>query len=145
MFGMRSVSYSARRGVSRPGTGLLLALWVLFSLVSGATRALCLDFGGDCSPSSTAAAPSAAPCHEQSREREFDPGCGSCVDVLVPDDASARCNRPDRDSGGSAASHPLIAANGSFTRPAVTTAAGGSLPCRNGTPHPPLLTAVLLI
>jgi hypothetical protein len=64
----------------------LLALWCLLWAVSGDARALCLDFGGNCSPS---AAVPAGPCHDQVPEGGSSSNCGACVDILVPDDASA--------------------------------------------------------
>lgn len=108
MFGMRSVRFSARSGVSRAGTSAVLALWCLLSLTIGVTRAYCLEVGGECSP------PGAGPaknCHDQAPGRENDPSCGSCVDVLVPEDVSARCNRPDHSLRAQVAAQPLVAAD----------------------------------
>lgn len=91
---------------------MFLALWCLLSLVGGATRAHCLDFGGECSPS--AAAP-VEPCHSQPSDSAADPGCGSCIDILVNDVAALGCGRFERvlEADGAvqslpAASHALI-------------------------------------
>lgn len=108
MFGMKAVRFLIGNGVSRSGTIVILALWCLLSLTIGATQALCLDDGGDCSPSS---AIPAGPCHDQTPDSGGVPGCGSCIDILVSVDASARCSRPDDELRAPAAAQPLAAAN----------------------------------
>ena len=141
MFGMRSVPFSARAGAWRPGSAAALALWALLSLVSGATQALCLDLGGDCS---TAVA--LASCHGRSGENGSTPDCGSCVDILVPDDASAHHSRPDHDSVSiAAAPYPLIAANGHLDHAADTAATFGTVFGRRSPLCPSPRTTVLLI
>jgi hypothetical protein len=72
----------------------LLALWCVFALASEDARAFCLDRGGDCSPSS--AVPE-GPCHEPAPGGGTTSRCGSCVDILVHEDASARGSRPDHE------------------------------------------------
>jgi len=108
MFGMRLDRFSARRRVSRAGAGVILALWCLLSLTIGATQALCLEVGRECSPLATAPAGN---CHDQAPDRENNPGCSSCVDVLVPEDASARRDRPDHDLRGPSTAQPHVAAH----------------------------------
>lgn len=96
------------RRVSRTGASAILALWCLLSLTIEATQAHCLEVGKECSP------PAAAParnCHDQAPNRESNPGCSSCVDILVPEDGSARCNRPEHDLQAPAAAQPLVDAH----------------------------------
>jgi hypothetical protein len=142
MFGMRLVQFSARYGVSRSGTSVILALWCLLSLTSGATQALCLDGGGKCSPSATAPV---GPCHDQAPETDVTPGCGSCIDIIVPQDASAMHSRPDRELQAPQATQSLVAVNDAFVTwgSALTTTA---VPPTGAPPlHPSLRTTVLRI
>ena len=110
MFGMRFSRFSARSGVSQAGASVILALWCLLSLTIEATRAHCLEVGREC-PAPTAAA--AGNCHDQDPDRASEPSCGTCVDVLIPADASAKCNRPNHDLRApvAATAHPLVAAH----------------------------------
>jgi len=108
MFRTQTVRFSARSGISRAGVSAVLMLWCLLSLTIGATQALCLEVGGECSPS---AAVPAGPCHEQAPDSGLAPVCGSCIDVLVPEDSSANCNRPDRNLQAFAVAQSLLAAN----------------------------------
>jgi hypothetical protein len=117
-------------------------LWSLLSLTIGATQALCLEVGGDCSPS---AAVPAGPCHGQAPDNSFDPGCGTCLDVHVPDDSSASCSRPDHNVQAFAAAQSLLAVNAALITeedPAARATAfqGGKAPL-----HPFLRTIVLRI
>ena len=103
-------------------------LWCLLSLTSGTTRALCLDGSGECSPS---AAIPAGPCHDQAPETDITPGCGSCIDIVLPQDASAMHSRPDRDLQApqttlSAGVHDALAAGGDAVAAAVTPRTGDS-------------------
>lgn len=130
MFRTKTVWFPARNGISRAGVSAVLVLWCLLSLTIGATRAHCLEVGGECSPST---AVPAGPCHEQTPDGGMNPVCGSCIDVLVPDDASAGCNRPDRNPQAFAAPQsPLAAAAALITNEdtfAVATAfQGGDAP-----------------
>jgi len=111
MFSMRFSRFSARSCVSRTGTSVILALWCLLSLTSRATQALCLDGSGDCSPS---AAILAASCHDRAPETDFTSSCDSCIDIIVPRDASAMHSRPDRDLREPLATQSLVAAHGAF-------------------------------
>jgi hypothetical protein len=83
-------------------------LWCVLSLTIGATQALCLEIGRECSPSG---AVPAEPCHEQAPDSGLTPGCGSCIDVLIPEDSSANCNRPDRNLQAFSVAQSLLAAN----------------------------------
>ena len=105
-------------------------LWCLLSLTIGATQALCLEVGGECSPS---AAVPAGPCHEQAPDSGLAPVCGSCIDVLVPEDSSANCSRPDRNLQAYAAAQSLLAANAALiakeeTFAVATASQGGNAP-----------------
>lgn len=140
MFGMKTVPFSARRRASRPASAVALALWVLFSFLGNGTPVLCLDAGGECSPT----AATTAPCHDQTPDADLAPSCGDCVDIAVPDESLAHASRPDRDLRGPATAQSLVAANdpSSAAERALAAAAprGDEAP-----PHPALRTTVLLI
>jgi len=130
MFRTRTVRFSTRSGIPRAGVIAVLMLWCLLSLTIGATPALCLEVGGECSPS---AAFPAGPCHDQAPERGLTPVCGSCIDVLVPEDSSASCSRPDRNLQAFAVAQSLLAANAALitkedTSAAATAFQGGNAP-----------------
>lgn len=144
MFGMRLVRFSARRGVSRTGASVILALWCLLSLTIEATQAHCLQVGKECSP------PTAAPvgnCHDQAPDRASEPSCGACVDVLIPADASARCNRPDHDLRApvTATAHPLVATHEALVALADSIAASATHLIVLSPLHPLPRTTVLRI
>lgn len=127
-----------RRRVFRAWVGVVLTLWWLPAFASGATRVLCLDLGGDCSSSSPT---STAPCHGEAAADGLTPGCGACVDVLVPGDALARGNRPDRDF--QAPVQALVAARGALF--ALEGAAAAAAPPPFGrAPSPAILRAAVL-
>jgi hypothetical protein len=141
MFGTTTFRSSRARGASRVAVGAVLALWCLFALATGDARALCLDFGGACSP---AAAAPGGPCHDQGPDGGANSSCAACFDILVHEDAAARGSRPDdglqapaaAPAFGSAADAPLFAGEPR----AAAAALAGTLP-----PHPSVRTAVLRI
>ena len=126
----RFVRFWAKSGIFRAGVSAVLMLWCLLSLTIGATQALCLEVGGECSPS--AAVPT-GPCHEQAPDSGLTPVCGSCIDVLVPEDSSASCSRPDRNLQAFAVAQSLLAANAALitkedSSAAATAFQGGNAP-----------------
>lgn len=139
---MRFVRKSARGVVSRAGAAAMIALWCLLSLVSGATQALCLDLGGGCSPS---AAVPAGPCHDEAPDDSRNPGCGSCVDIVVPDDVSISGGRPDRDFRAPAAAQSPALANLDLGAMEHAAGAASSPLLERCPPHPFLRAAVLRI
>lgn len=119
-----------------------MALWCLLSLTSEATQTHCLDGGGECSPS--AAVPMGS-CHDQAPATDIDAGCGSCIDIIVPQDASARHSRPDRDLRAPQATRSLVAANDAIIA-CENALAATVLPLTGEPPlHPLLRTTVLRI
>lgn len=120
--------------------GVVLALWCLLSLVGGTTRALCLDFGGECSSSSAAPV---EPCHDRLPDSGAVPSCGACVDILVRDDATTRNGRPEIDTVASdqARSLPDETAAAVALGNAVATIAA---PLIEVPPQQPLLRSVVL-
>lgn len=105
---MRFLRFSTRNGVSRTGASVILALWCLLLLAGGATKALCLDIDGECTPSASA---TAAPCHDQAPDSGMDSSCDSCVDIPVPKDAAVVSSRPDSTLRPLAAAQSLVPAN----------------------------------
>ena len=144
MFDKRSLRFSLNSAVTRVGVSAILALLCLLSLVSGATQALCLDLRGGCSPSAAAAA---ASCHDQAHDSGFVPtSCGSCIDILIPEDAFARCNRPDHaPSPPVAAPHFLAAVNEVLSAMVVAVSPTATLLNGKAPSHSFLRTTVLLI
>jgi hypothetical protein len=142
MFQTKKVWVSARSGIYRVGVGAVLMLWCLLSLTIGATQALCLEVGGECSP---AAADPAGPCHEQTPDRGMNPVCGSCIDVLVPEDSAASGSRPDRDLQAFAAAQALLAANAALIAKEDSFAVATSFQGGNAPLHPSPRTTVLRI
>lgn len=141
MFGFKIVRPPARRGVTRVAASAVLVLWCVFALASGDARAFCLDLGGECSPST--AVPE-GPCHDGEPAGGTGSSCGSCVDILIHEDASASGIRPDHGLESPAAAHSsgsarlaLRATEGPFTP--ASSLIGSSLP------HPFRRTAVLRI
>lgn len=131
----------AASGGSRAGTWAVLAIWCLLSIIDGATRAHCLELGAGCAPSPAGVA---ASCHGQTPPGDPDPRCGSCVDVVVPDIASASCSRPDAEIGASAAALFAGAGARAFAL-AEHSHSRGAAPLRLRSPHPPVRATVLLI
>lgn len=142
MFGRRIVRFSARRGISRAGVSAILALWCLFSLASGTTQALCLDFGPECAPSASAPA---VPCHDQTPGGGRDSSCGSCVDILIPEDASVARSRPDSDLRPLGAAPSLAAANAALGALEDAVASTATHPVGLPPLHPAPSTTVLRI
>jgi hypothetical protein len=140
MFRTKVVGSSATSARARAGAWAVLALWCLLSIISGATRAHCLDLGEGCAPSSAGAAP---PCHEQTPPGESDPRCGSCVDVVVPEVASARCSRPAVEVD--AAVQALLPAGTREFALAEHAPRFSASHLGRSTPHPSVRTTVLLI
>ena len=138
---MKSVRSSVRSALSRAAETAIVALWCLLSLVSGASQALCLDLSGGCA-SPTAAL---ATCHAQIPEGSLDPGCGSCVDVLLPEDASAGSCRPDSDLGAPEASQAHLVAGETRLAEGATGAAVVPPPIEASPLHHSVRTTVLLI
>ena len=134
--------FSAKKGFSRAGVSAVLLLCLLFSLANGATQALCLEVGGECSPSS---AVPAGPCHDQVPDNSPNPACGSCIDILVPEDSSARCNLPDGDLEPSAAEHSVAAAGDTLTATADALPANAETPLGGSPLHPFIRCTVLRI
>jgi hypothetical protein len=142
MFGFKNVRSSARSGFSRVAVSAFLALWCVLALGSGDARAICLDLGGDCSPS--AAVPE-EPCHDQVPDGGENPSCDSCVDILVHEEASARGSQPEHELRAPAAAHPSGRASDALLAAAETVAAS-ALPLIDGSSlYPALRTAVLRI
>ena len=119
-----------------------MILWCLLSLTSEATQAHCLAGGGECSPS---AAVPVGSCHDQTPETDIDPGCGSCIDIIVPQDASAMHSRPNRDLRAPQATRSLVAANDAII--ACGDALAATVPPLTGEPplHSLLRTTILRI
>ena len=120
----------------------VLALWCVFALASGEARALCLDLGGECSPSATVPG---GPCHDQAPDNGTNPSCNSCVDILVHEEASASGSRPDQELQAPTAAH--LFGSGSHALRATEelfTAAATSL-IERFSPRPFLRTSVLRI
>jgi hypothetical protein len=142
MFAERPVPRARRGAGFRVGSGVLLALWCLLSLVGGTTRALCLDFGGACNSSSAAPA---EPCHDRLPDSGTVPSCGACVDILVREDATARNGRPDREVEAPAPTQTLPA-GGEAAALLESAVAAIAAPLIEVPPqHPLLRTAVLRI
>lgn len=141
MVGNRFSGLSAKSVVSRAGLSAVLAFWCLLSLASGANQALCLDLGGSCSPS---AAEPTGPCHEPAPAGDSGPGCGSCVDILVPDDAAIGGCRPGRDHRPPAAAHPAGAAAGQTLFALKNAAAAAAAPLSGTTPLCPFPRTTVL-
>jgi hypothetical protein len=142
MFRTKPVRFSARSGIFRAGVSAVLVLWCLLSLTVGATRALCLEIGGECSPS---AAVPAGPCHEQEPDSGLTPVCGSCIDVLVPEDSSANCNRPDRNLQSFAVAQSLLAANAALISREDSFGVAAAFQGANASQYPFPRTTVLRI
>ena len=117
-------------------------LWCLLSLTIGATQALCLEVGRECSPS---AAVPAGPCHEQAPDSGMNPVCGSCIDVFVPEDSSARCNRPDRNLHAFAALYAVASPNEVLSAMADAIVANAESPIGKSSLHPFIRITVLRI
>ncbi|MHB8837089.1 MAG: hypothetical protein ACYC9Y_15475 [Candidatus Methylomirabilia bacterium] len=141
---MRFPRFSARSGVSQAGAGVILALWCLLSLTIEATQAHCLQVGKECSPPTAA---SVRNCHDQAPDRASEPSCGACVDVRIPVDAAARCNRPDHDLRApvTATAHPLLAAHEALVAMADSITASATHLIVLSPLHPVLRTTVLRI
>lgn len=139
MFGTKAAGTFVTGGGSRAGAWAILAFWCLLSIVSSATRAHCLELGKGCQPTSAGVA---APCHERTPPGEPDPLCGSCVDVVVPEVASASCSRHDVEFEATAAAPPAGAPQFAL---AEHSPASGAAQRRLNSPHSPLRTTVLLI
>jgi len=142
MVGVRNGHFWARGGITRVAVSAVLALLCVLALASGDARALCLDLGGECSPS---AAVPGGPCHDQRPDSGTSSSCDSCVDILVHEDASAGVSRPDHEFRAPTAAQPfstmseaLLATGGVFTAAGVSLAGSFS-------PHRFLRTAVLRI
>ena len=144
MFRTKTVRFSARSGISRAGASVILALWCLLSLTIEATQARCLEVGRECSPPT---ADPARDCHDQAPGRASEPSCGACVDVLIPVDASARCNRLDHDLRApvTATAHPLVAAHEALVAMADSITASATHLIVLSPLHPILRTTVLRI
>jgi hypothetical protein len=141
MFGTRFARSSTSSGGSRAGASAAFALCFAFALASGDARAHCLDFGGECSPST---AIPIGPCHEQTPADGADSGCSSCVDILVPEAAAVCGSRPDHDLRAPVASSPPDSAIVA-TNPGNAIAASPAHPI-SGSPRLPFqLTLVLRI
>lgn len=141
MRGLRSFRSSPRCRLIRAGAAALLALLGLLSIANATTQAHCIDPGGLCAPATAAPA---GTCHENEPPGAV-PGCGSCVDILVPEDASARCNRPGREFRAPAATpSPLAGVDAVFARDrslfSTVTPHSAKI-----SPHPSLRSTVLLI
>lgn len=142
MFGTGSVRFSARSGLSRAGASAVLALWCLLSLVSGTTPLLCLSLGEQCSPH--AAAPTGS-CHDQAPDSGMNSSCGSCVDILIPEDASVSCSRPDRELRPLTATQSLVAASAALIAMEDALATTSTHLILQSPLHPILRSAVLRI
>jgi hypothetical protein len=112
MSGMGIARFSAWSGVFRTRVGAVLSLWCLLMLIGGATQTLCLEIDGGCPPSAEG---QSEPCHEPGPDSGGNTNCGSCIDVLVSEDASARCSRPDHELRAPVATQQLVAASAVLT------------------------------
>ena len=142
MIGIGAARFSAGNGISLAGVSAVLVLCLLLSLTNGATLALCLEFGGECSPSAVVPA---GPCHDQAPDNSLNPACGSCIDILVPADSSARCNLPDADLEASAAAHSVAAAGDALAVTADALPANAQAPPGTSPLHPFVRCTVLRI
>ena len=142
MSSMRISRHSRWRSVSRAGWSTALALCFVFAFARGDARALCLDFGGGCSPS---AAIPMGPCHNQTPASEVTPSCNSCVDILVPEAASASNSRPDHELRVSAAAESLVYASAAFETVSNAATADQTYLTRTSPREPFLRIAVLRI
>jgi hypothetical protein len=142
MIQTRFVRFWANGGISRAGVIAVLMLWCLLSLTIGASQALCLEVGGECSPS---AAVPAGPCHEQAPDSGLAPVCGNCIDVLVPEDSAANCSRPDRNLQAFAVAQSLLAANAALITKEDTFAVAAAFQGGNAPLYPSPRTTVLRI
>lgn len=107
MIDMGIARFFAWSGVSRTRVRAVLVLGCLLILTGGVTRTLCLELGGGCPPSAEG---QAEPCHEPAPDASMNANCGSCIDILVTEDASARFGRPDYVLRTPVATQPLVAA-----------------------------------
>lgn len=94
MLDSRSITHHPRRRAAHPVARAVLALLCLLSLVGGASPVFCFERDGGCSTEEPAA-PGTTPCHDQA------PGgltaCGSCKDVLAPEESLLRAHRQDHE------------------------------------------------
>lgn len=142
MSSMGVSGHSRWRGISRAGWSAAFALCFVFAFASGDARALCLDFGGGCSPS---AAIPLGPCHNQAPANKVNSSCNSCVDVLVPEAASASNSRPDHELRVSAAAESLAYASAALETVSDAATTGQTYPIRTSPREPFLRIAVLRI
>lgn len=142
MFGLRLFPSPARNALARVAIGAVLAFGSVLALASGEARALCLDLGGTCSPST--AGPT-GPCHDQEPEDGANPSCTSCVDIIVHDDAASRASRPDHELPPPVSAHPSRCGAMSATAAQGVPAALAASTIAHRSPHPFLRSVVLLI
>lgn len=134
--------HSRWRGISRAGWSTAFALCFVFAFASGDARALCLDFGGGCSPS---AAIPMGPCHNQMPANEVNSSCNSCVDVLVPEATSASNSRPDHELRVSLTAELFAYASATLETLGDTATAAQTYRIRTSPREPFLRIAVLRI